>query len=771
MRRLLVSILLVLIAPAVWASSQSGVVAAMKGKITIIRDDVEINAQSAQPIFLNDTIVTDKGARLQILLRDQSTFSVGENARITIDEFVYQPKDKTGSVAASIGKGAFRFVSGKIAKKNPNNMKVRAGDVVVAVRGTEVIGNVQPDQSNIILLSGAIDVMSLSNDCVSGGVGNAGFEIGPDGDLRMSGAPLANAPDSCARSVNLPGFAVSVSATGEVSEPLRVDLDEVDDVLDLLTVDEEAEETETETETETEAGGTNAETTDEAESEAELELDADGNPKESGETTDEAESEAEPELDADGNPKESGETLNDAEETRSGTTADSSNADLDADGNPKPATLTNTEVNGETAGASRSTVDLDANGQPKTDSSLGLRSETLGADGKSIATEQKAEASFDDLLKQDLFGGGEVDSTTRETTTMLGQDLKVEETAARIGEDGKPLPTADDGKEEVKVSAEEVASEKAEDEVTASNSTPTPAAPTIAIDQAASLASISRVAPAATSGNVGTATIAVSDPNGDAVTLTAKDYQGLTWIGLSDLGSGQYSMTISGSGAPSTAGSYTTTITASDGSLTASDTIILDVCSFDDCGDYVQSLDGVEPTATLDGSTGFKVSGDTYTFISNSGALYNSLFGSGKPTGTFEKTWKPTIDSRYGGGNASDSITGRIVVDFANESASIVIAGDLNNLSVGNYAKGDLTFSDTTSIPNIKTAPQAQSGLLLLQESKSLNSDEGGPFTYDYRIGIGSDGSGNLGVSGEVTIKDGGGIDFNSDGVQILEPQ
>jgi len=185
----------------------------------------------------------------------------------------------------------------------------------------------------------------------------------------------------------------------------------------------------------------------------------------------------------------------------------------------------------------------------------------------------------------------------------------------------------------------------------------------------------------------------------------------------------------------------------------------------------VQSLDGVAPTATLDGSTGFIVSGDTYTFISNSGALYSSLFGSGKPTGTFEKTWKPTVEPRYGGGDPNDSITGRIVVDFANESASIVIAGDLNNLSVGTYAKGDLTFSDTTSIPNIKTAPQAQSGLLLLQESKSLNSDEGGPFNYDYRIGIGSDGSGNLGVSGEVTIKDGGGIDFNSDGVQILEPQ
>ena len=253
--RVLICIVLIGLAHQATAGSQSGVIAAVKGNVTIVRDDQELVAEASQPVFLNDTVVTQAGARLQVLLRDQSTFSVGENAEITIDEFVYTPKDKTGRVAASIGKGAFRFVSGKIAKKNPNNMKVKAGDVVVAVRGTEVIGNVQPDQSSIILLSGAIDVMSLSADCVSGGGGgNAAFEIGPDGDLRMSGSPVVNAPESCAQSINLPGFAVSVSANGEVSEPLRVDLDEVDDVLDRLSINEDAEEeTETETETEKEA--------------------------------------------------------------------------------------------------------------------------------------------------------------------------------------------------------------------------------------------------------------------------------------------------------------------------------------------------------------------------------------------------------------------------------------------------------------------------------------------------------------------------------------
>ena len=754
--RIFICIVLIGLAHQAAAASQSGVIAAVKGNVTIVRDDQELAAEASQPVFLNDTVITQAGARLQVLLRDQSTFSVGENAEITIDEFVYTPKDKSGRVAASIDKGAFRFVSGKIAKKNPNNMKVKAGDVVVAVRGTEVIGNVQPDQSSIILLSGAIDVMSLSADCVSGGGGgNAAFEIGPDGDLRMSGSPVVNAPESCAQSINLPGFAVSVSANGEVSEPLRLDLDEVDDVLDRLSINEDAEE----------------------ETEAE------------GETATRTESDPEADVDADGNPKESTETAESSAQSESSAAADSSDADLDADGNPKPV-VADSEVDREPTASSEPTVDLDANGQPKTDLNLGSTSGALGDDGKPLETDQQADTSFDELLKQDLFGDRGVDSTTSEASTMLDQEVKIDETVTRVGEDGKPLVTEDDGKEETKVSAEEVASEKSEDEVIASSSTP--AAPTITIDQVTSQAAISAVTPSAASGtSVGTATIAVSDPNpGDTVTLSPD----LNWISLSDIGSGQYSLTISGSGAPATAGSYTTTITASDGSLTATDTIILDVCSFDDCGDYVQSLDGVAPTATLDGSTGFKVSGQTYTFIDNSGALYNSLFGAGKPTGTFEKTWKPTVDSVYGGGDANDSITGRIVVDFANESASIVVMGSLNNLSnvPGGYTKGDLTFGDpsnphwdyssgsravATTTHSISDISDASTGGVFVIENTFNNQEslEGGVFSYKYRIGVGDDGSGGLGVSGEVFIDDSGtlgsGQQINGGDIQILEPQ
>ena len=67
---------------------------------------------------------------------------LGEGARLVLDEFVFDPRSNAGGVGVVIKKGAFRFVSGKIAKANPRNMRVLAGNTAIAVRGTEVIGTV-----------------------------------------------------------------------------------------------------------------------------------------------------------------------------------------------------------------------------------------------------------------------------------------------------------------------------------------------------------------------------------------------------------------------------------------------------------------------------------------------------------------------------------------------------------------------------------------------------------------------------------------------------
>ena len=172
-------------------------------------------------VFFEDEIITGDGVRAQILLRDGTTFSIGEGARLILDEFVFDPRSNTGGVGVVIKKGAFRFVSGKIAKANPRNMRVLAGNTAIAVRGTEVIGTVGNGAESVILISGQVDLVSIGGDCAASGSGGAGgdmFGIGTDGGLEFKADVVAAPPDYCNRSLVRAGFGVQV-AGGQIAVP------------------------------------------------------------------------------------------------------------------------------------------------------------------------------------------------------------------------------------------------------------------------------------------------------------------------------------------------------------------------------------------------------------------------------------------------------------------------------------------------------------------------------------------------------------------------
>ncbi len=110
-------------------------------------------AKSGEQIFLGDRIASGSNSGMQVLLLDETTFTVGADSQVTIDEFVYDPRSGNGKVAASIGKGVFRFVSGKVAQNEPRNMTVRTPVAVIGVRGTAVWGDIGEDRA-IIALAG-----------------------------------------------------------------------------------------------------------------------------------------------------------------------------------------------------------------------------------------------------------------------------------------------------------------------------------------------------------------------------------------------------------------------------------------------------------------------------------------------------------------------------------------------------------------------------------------------------------------------------------------
>ena len=143
------------------AAQQVGTSAAVRGDVFVTTRGAERRAAVRQAINLADRVLTKDASALQILLLDASTFTVAQNANVIIDRFVYDPDRSTGEVAASVTKGAFRFVSGRISQSRPRNASVQTPSATIGIRGTMIEGIVGADAVALAQLAG-IDTGSAS---------------------------------------------------------------------------------------------------------------------------------------------------------------------------------------------------------------------------------------------------------------------------------------------------------------------------------------------------------------------------------------------------------------------------------------------------------------------------------------------------------------------------------------------------------------------------------------------------------------------------------
>ena len=96
-------------------------------------------------VSLGNDILTGKASRLQVVLLDRTTFTVGANARIKVDRFVYDPDRQSSAVGLSVGRGAFRFMSGRATHNAPGQSSIRTPVASIGIRGTIVDGVVGAD--------------------------------------------------------------------------------------------------------------------------------------------------------------------------------------------------------------------------------------------------------------------------------------------------------------------------------------------------------------------------------------------------------------------------------------------------------------------------------------------------------------------------------------------------------------------------------------------------------------------------------------------------
>ena len=136
------------------AATQAGVSAAVRGEIDLapVSGQATHQTTSGEDIFLGDGITSHDDAGMQLMLLDETVFTIGANTDMTIDEFVYDPATGAGEVVASVAEGVFRFVTGNIAQGDPEDMTINLPVGTIGIRGTIGAASMLSGVAMIVLL-------------------------------------------------------------------------------------------------------------------------------------------------------------------------------------------------------------------------------------------------------------------------------------------------------------------------------------------------------------------------------------------------------------------------------------------------------------------------------------------------------------------------------------------------------------------------------------------------------------------------------------------
>ena len=135
-----------------------GEVALHKGNAVIDRKDGDqgVEVKKDLDVFSYDTVKTGNG-KVGIVFVDNTKVDITEHSKLLIDEFVYDPNTKTGSLSLKATLGTVRYASGQIAKNSKQNVKISTPTANISVRGTDFAMTVDELGSSTIILLPSCD--------------------------------------------------------------------------------------------------------------------------------------------------------------------------------------------------------------------------------------------------------------------------------------------------------------------------------------------------------------------------------------------------------------------------------------------------------------------------------------------------------------------------------------------------------------------------------------------------------------------------------------
>ena len=142
-----------------------GQIATLQGGATVTRGKTVAAAlKVSDAVYRNDVLATGANAALGVTFDDETTLSLSANARIVVDDFVYEKGAKGNKAVLNVARGTVAFVASLVAKTG--DMTITTPTSTLGIRGT----------------TGIVDV---PENAASGGAGEAKIKLYPDADGRV----------------------------------------------------------------------------------------------------------------------------------------------------------------------------------------------------------------------------------------------------------------------------------------------------------------------------------------------------------------------------------------------------------------------------------------------------------------------------------------------------------------------------------------------------------------------------------------------------------
>jgi hypothetical protein len=133
------AILAGLLAVAPSAAAQAldiGVIKTVTGGVTVVRGQNGIPATPGMIVLVKDSLVTGKDGSVGVVLKDDSTVSLGPDSEISFQDFQFSPGEGRLSWVSRFVRGTAVFLTGIIGKLSPQSVRVETPVATVGIRGT-----------------------------------------------------------------------------------------------------------------------------------------------------------------------------------------------------------------------------------------------------------------------------------------------------------------------------------------------------------------------------------------------------------------------------------------------------------------------------------------------------------------------------------------------------------------------------------------------------------------------------------------------------------